>query len=297
MSDRSGSSFALRLNTAASDEDVLSALLWGAGCRGVETRDTAGTGSVLVTGYFETREQAEYASGAVSHLARAEPEIAAIEERDWLSEHRKWAEPTRCGRFFLDPGDPEVTGSERSQIAADEGLLYLSVPAQRAFGTGSHPTTRLVLLLMQRWSRCPLRVLDVGTGTGVLSLAAARLGARQIVALEVDLLALSLARRNLARNGLAEATARLLLSRVDALAPSHDVSYDAVFVNVLPENLGPVESIVAGLARRPLGRVVVSGVPRDRESSVLERWLECGLVETARETLDDWIAFDLRWPA
>src|SRR5262249_34895606 len=120
-----------------------------------------------------------------------------LPESDWLAENQLAFPPLRVGRFF-------IYGSHYSG-AAPTGSIAIAVDAATAFGTGEHASTKACLLALQQLAtrhrfRCPL---DVGTGTGILSIAAAKLLRRKVVASDIDRAAVSVARHNIGRNGVA----------------------------------------------------------------------------------------------
>jgi ribosomal protein L11 methyltransferase len=141
----------------------------------------------------------------------------------------------------------------------------LRVPAARAFGTGEHASTRLVLIALQEEMVEGLSVLDVGTGSGILSLAAASLGARRVVACDVDTDALFIARENLRLHSFGSLV-RLVASSTDALGGN----FDLVLANLLPQEFLPARrSILARVA--PGGRLLLSGIPIEAEPDVIHQ--------------------------
>ena len=182
-----------------------------------------------------------------------------IAEEDPLEAFRLASRPFSVGRrFWVDPGDP-------SDSEPPKGRTVLRVPAARAFGTGEHASTRLVLIALQEETVEGLSVLDVGTGSGILALAAASLGARQVVACDVDADALFIARENLRLHSFGSFV-RLVASSTDALVGD----FDLVLANLLPQEFLPARrSILARVA--PGGRLLLSGIPREAEPDVIHK--------------------------
>jgi ribosomal protein L11 methyltransferase len=209
-----------------------------------------------------------------------------LPDRDWLLENRLAFPPLAIGRFF-------VFGSHhRGGVPA--GMIGIAVDAIAAFGTGEHPSTRGCLLALDALARRRRfrRPLDIGTGTGILAIAAAKSLLRPVVARDIDPGAVAIARRNIARNGIAG------LVRIGC-APGYRgrelrrKRHDLVFANILA---GPLALLAADLARRlrPGGRAVLSGLLRRQEPIVLAPHRDCGIVLERRLVIDGWSTLILR---
>jgi ribosomal protein L11 methyltransferase len=221
------------------------------------------------------------AGGALVALAEK-----PLPERDWLAANRLAFPPLKIGRFF-------VHGSyHRGGVPA--GKIGIAVEATAAFGSGEHPSTRGCLLALDLLARRRRfrRPLDIGTGTGILAIAAAKSLRRPVVARDVEPGAVTIARRNVARNGVAG------LVRVDR-APGYrgrklrGERHDLVFANILAR---PLALLAADLAHRlgPGGRAVLSGLLRRQEPIVLAPHRGCGIVLEDRLVADGWSTLILR---
>jgi ribosomal protein L11 methyltransferase len=161
-------------------------------------------------------------------------ECEHVPEQDWLALWRAGLAPRRVGaRLVVAPTWSNV------QLARDE--IEIRIDPQMAFGTGEHASTRGVLRLMQRVVRPGSRLLDVGAGSAILAIAAARLGAAQVVAAESDPEAMPNAEENVVRNGVADRVT-LLCRRVDDgfLAGYGKGAFDGILANVLSGVLRPL---------------------------------------------------------
>ena len=138
------------------------------------------------------------AAGAGGRLLRIGEE--RLDERDWLEENRRAFPPLRIGRFFVHGSHWPADRSTR----APPGSIPLEIDAATAFGTGEHPSTSGVLLALDRLARRRRfrRPLDIGTGTGVLAIAAAKLLDRDVLASDIDCAAARVAAHHVRRNGL-----------------------------------------------------------------------------------------------
>ena len=182
-----------------------------------------------------------------------------IPEGDPLEAYRARSVAFAVGRrLWIEPGDP-------SSAQPPEDRVALRLPASRAFGTGEHASTRLALLALEEEELEGRSLLDVGTGSGVLALAAAGLGARLAVGLDTDAEAVFVARENLQRHAFGSRV-RLYAGPLAACAGE----FDFVVANMLADELLPESRGLLARAGRG-GRLIVSGLTRDREAAVLAR--------------------------
>ncbi len=274
-------------------EESFIAELWAAGALGFEVQGGE-PGRNKVDAYFPSPLPAALSElGLERWIRRGVVRLGAerLADRDWLAAYRESAEPFDVGhRFRIDPRDPDegMTG------AADDRRFTLRIPAQTAFGTGSHASTRLVLEWLEDLDLSGLEVLDVGTGSGILAFAAERLGAGRIVAFDIDAAAVCIARGNARLNAALaphrgdEAAPRLFAGGMAALRPER--RFDLALVNILPENFAGQVPSLAGVLR-PGGRVISSGNLAERRDELLARWQGAGLALEAERRAEEWIAF------
>jgi ribosomal protein L11 methyltransferase len=206
--------------------------------------------------------------------------------RDWLAENQLAFPPLRVGRFF-------VYGSHyRDPTPA--GAIGIAVDATTAFGTGEHPSTRACLMALESLARRHRfrRPLDLGTGTGILAVAAAKLLHCKVLASDIDRGAVRVARHNVVRNGVM-GKVRVLRApgyRDRALRKSR---YDLILSNILAR---PLALLARDLARAlvPGGRAVLSGLLCRQEPIVLAPHRGCGIVLERRFVIDGWSTLVLR---
>ncbi len=225
---------------------------------------------------FREAEAARRASRALSGSRIRCDLVSDIPEDDPLEAFRMASRPFAVGeRFWIDPGDP-------SDSRPPLGRILLRLPASTAFGTGGHESTRLVLLCLEEDPPCGLEVLDIGTGSGVLALAAAALGARRAVALDMDPQAVFVARENLRLHAFGSRVT-LLAAAVEAIAGV----FPLVLANLLPEEFLPVRGAVMSRVA-PGGRLVLSGIPLDLEERVVARLRSRRWLLSSRRTEREW---------
>jgi ribosomal protein L11 methyltransferase len=182
----------------------------------------------------------------------------------------------------------------RHKAVADE--LVLALDPGMAFGTGLHPTTRLCLAMLETVADRGdtldgARVLDVGCGSGILAIAAIRLGAARAVGVDIDPIAIEATAANAKRNGIA----RRIRARVGSL-PSGDPPFDVVVANLIAGVLVPLAGALHD-ELRPGGVLVASGIFIDRDAEVRDAFVRAGLVVDGRTDEGDWVALEAHRPA
>lgn len=212
----------------------------------------------------------------------APPTVATVRSEDWSTSWKAHFKAVRVGRrLLIVPSWDDVT-----PLPDD---IVLRLDPGMAFGTGGHETTRLCLEMLERiMDEMPVLhapdVLDLGTGSGILAMAAVRLGAARVWAVDIDPQAVEVARENLAAEGLADSV-EFSTTPLEALGGS----YDVILANILAEEL---VRLAPHLAERlaPGGSLVLSGILAEKESLVRRGFANQPLayVETARQ--GEWVA-------
>jgi ribosomal protein L11 methyltransferase len=265
---------------ADEQKDVLAEGLLALGGSAIED-----TGDVLSTWINAPQDAEEFvmqARVALAHATGGHVDVTwRLElERDWLAEWRRGLGARRVGeRIIVTPTwiEPEHTPDD----------IVITIDPQMAFGTGEHATTRIVLELMQKLLRPGDRVLDVGTGSAILAIAAARLGSGPVDAVESDADALANAHENIVRNGAQErvqlAQAQVDLSWLNARA----AAYDGIVANVLSSVLRP---LLPGFmyALRPGGYLILCGILREEAAVMRTEALAAGFTNAGERVEDEW---------
>ncbi len=265
-------------------EDQLTAELWALGALGFEIAEGP-HGRQRLDAYFPAPTPDAFTRYDFTPWRRrgvTELTCEELADRDWLAPYRAACEPFDVGSGFrVDPGDPEETS--HSEASGPRHLLR--IPARTAFGTGSHPSTGLALEWLEALDLGELTVLDVGTGSGILSFAALVLGAEKVVGFDLDAQATCLARANAALNGLKP---RFFAGRLRALR--QQPGFDLALVNILPEH---VQSEIPRLTRllKPGARVISSGNLTSRRDELLARWSNRGFELVGEKQQEEWTAW------
>jgi ribosomal protein L11 methyltransferase len=201
--------------------------------------------------------------------------VTSVEDEDWATAWRDGYEPIRIGRITIVPTWLEVPSDAEVVVRLDPGL---------AFGTGLHPTTRACLEAIQALGGMPASVLDVGCGSGILGIAALKIGAERVIGYDTDRLAVDASNQNAAVNGLSD--------RFDAREGTLPEVPDAKFPLVLA-NL--VAAVLIDLAPRlanhtaALGTVIASGIIGSRREEVETALTAAGLLVVQRHRDGDWV--------
>jgi len=300
---------------------------WTPGDEGPEFSYDRARPSVLKT-YLPLDAHAEDArqriEQALWHLGQLRPvgplQVRRLEEEDWANAWKQHYRVLRVGeRIVVVPSWLE------HQPAPNDVVLHLD-PGM-AFGTGLHPTTQLCLGLLERYVQPGQRVLDLGTGSGILAIAAARLGAGHVLALDNDPVAVAVAAANIARNGVSATVTVAEGSLGAGSRMGHWLSGDfgppagqapaLAQPGAAPGETGPpagsgaeqqalagCDLIVANLIARvltvlaadlaaalaPGGILISSGIIDSREAEVAEAFTAAGLRQVARQVADEWVA-------
>lgn len=248
------------LSVPADQREAVIAELWERGAIGLEERD-------------ETTLKPAAAPGLITLIASFEDEVRAIEALRWArtrfaaelgyTPYTDWATEWRRGFRGQRIGRRLVLRPSWEQAQADPSDAVVVIDPENAFGSGDHETTRLMLKLLEAEIAGGERVLDVGCGSGILAIAALRLGAASALALDIDDDAVAVATRNARNNGV---SARIdVSSRRLTEIPG---TYDVVAANIETRAL---TAMAPALSERlaPQGRLMLSGVLRAEQGELL----------------------------
>jgi ribosomal protein L11 methyltransferase len=206
-------------------------------------------------------------------------EVRGLKEEDWAEAWKDHFHVHRVGeRIVVKPSWREyVPATGEAVVELDPGM---------AFGTGLHPTTQLCLKVLESVVHPGDSLLDLGTGSGILAIAAARLGASPVVAVDNDPVAVKVARANVAANGLSDAVA---VSEGSEPQPQAEQGYDVVVANIIARVIIELAPMLRASVR-PGGTLVTSGIIGEREADVVAALSAAGLKVSARRQDGDWVA-------
>jgi ribosomal protein L11 methyltransferase len=205
------------------------------------------------------------------------PTFSSVAETDWSDAWKEHFHPVRVGQRVV------IKPSWR-QLDPPPDAILIELDPGMAFGTGLHPTTQMCLMALEEEVRPGAQVLDLGTGSGILALAAAKLGARTVLALDTDPIAVAAAQANVRHNGVA--------AQVTVAQGSLDQApgvYDLVVVNILAKVI--IVLAHEGLAERvrPGGCWMAAGIVEDQVADVKAALGAGGLQVTGQKRVADWV--------
>ena len=265
------------MTVSAAEEDAATAALWEIGTTGIEVRP-AGEDHVALLAYFpDAPDLRATLSRALDSLPAARVQPAEVPDVDWVARFRDGFRAFDAAGFRITP-PWEDPSSSTLPVPAD----VLIVDPGRAFGTGTHESTRLCLgLLRELAGRGPLgRVLDLGTGSGILGIAAAKLGARAVTAVDLDPEAMLSAAQHARLNGVP-----LRLVRADFASALRPAAFDLVLANIAASVLVERAADILGLGAPA---VVLSGLLAADAPAVCHAYSPAGRTEVRED--GEWAA-------
>ncbi len=209
----------------------------------------------------------------------AEITLDGVNEEDWAESWKQYYKPIPLGRVTIVPA------WEKYDAREDE--VVIKMDPGMAFGTGTHETTRLVMKIMQDEIRGGERVLDVGTGSGILAICASKLGARSVNAYDIDPVAVKVARENALADGCDNITVGVsdLLHGVDLSDGKYDFCVANIVADIIIRMMPDIRNYLA-----PGAPLILSGIISMRADEVKESVRACGFTVVREEKENDWLA-------
>lgn len=247
-----------------------------------------GSGLWEVGGYFEAAPDETALALLAAAMDAKNFVVSELPETDWVAHVRRELAPVEAGRFF-------VYGShDADKVPADcEPLL---IEAAMAFGTGHHGTTLGCLNALDRLAKDGFvgrRVVDIGCGTAVLAMGAARIWADTVLASDIDEVAVDVARANVSANNLEGRVTCVEAAGFDHPALADAAPFDLVFANILKGPLIALAPDMAGVMASE-GYAILSGLLNEQADEVIEVYARSGINLHHRESIGDWTTLVLR---
>ncbi|MFC6637224.1 methyltransferase domain-containing protein [Sulfitobacter sp. JBTF-M27] len=247
-----------------------------------------GSGLWEVGGYFEGPPD-DTALRVLAAAMGAKPFVVSeLPETDWVAHVRRELAPVEAGRFF-------VYGSHDAD-KVPEGCEPLLIEAAMAFGTGHHGTTLGCLKALDRLANDGFvgkNVADIGCGTAVLAMAAARIWPDRVLASDIDEVAVDVARANVAANGLEGRVVCVEAAGFDHPDLAAAAPFDLIFANILK---GPLVALAPDMAEalQPGGYAILSGILNEQADEVIEVYARSGINLVHRDSIVDWTTLTLQ---
>ena len=305
------------VHTTTEGQDVVSELMMRFGATGTEIVDRADVpdpskpgvywelydqklldsmpSDVLVKGWFELSEhthdvlqnlkqQLAVAKAADYGLPLGElnMETQDVADADWAENWKKYYKPFRIGTHL-------VVKPTWESYDLRPGDVLVELDPGMAFGTGTHETTNMCMALLEKHLKDGMRVMDVGTGSGILAIAAAKLGAKDVLAIDIDPDAVKVAKENVLHNGV-DAHVRVVQGD---LVKSEAMPCELAVANIVADAI----CMLAGPLTRhllPGGLLICSGIIREREQDVLDAVRAAGYTVIDRMEKGEWVALTLQ---
>lgn len=209
-------------------------------------------------------------------------ETEGVSEDDWAENWKKYYKPISLGRVTVVPA--------WEKYEAKEGEVVVRMDPGMAFGTGTHETTRLVMRILQDVVKGGERVLDVGTGSGILSICASKLGAGEIFAYDIDPVAVRVAKENALADGCENITVGVsdLLAGVDRTG-AYDICVANIVADIILRMLPDIGALLA-----PGAPLILSGIIAPRKEDVIAAAAAYGFAVEREENENDWVALLVR---
>ena len=305
------------VHTTTAGADIVSELLMNAGATGTSIEDRtdvlnaqkpegmwdmldehildAMPEDVLVKAYFEegasTPETLAFVRARLSELSHMDLgfDLGSLEftretvhEQDWAENWKRYYKPFRAGeRIVVKPSwEPYEPFPEDLVIEMDPGM---------AFGTGTHETTYMCLQMLERYVRPGSACIDVGTGTGILAIAAAKLGAQDVLAIDLDEQAVAVAKENIQKNGMEQVVHAQAGDLLKDSVGKADVIVANIIADVICALCGPAKAHIC-----PGGAFICSGIIREREEDVLRALRQAGYAVDCRIARGEWVCLSAK---
>ncbi|MCD7814897.1 MAG: 50S ribosomal protein L11 methyltransferase [Lachnospiraceae bacterium] len=216
--------------------------------------------------------------------------VSQTEDKDWINNWKEYFHQFYVDDILIIPSWEKVRDEDRDK-------MIIHIDPGTAFGTGMHETTQLCLRQLKKYVTGQTELLDVGTGSGILSIAALKLGAKHAIGTDLDPCAISAVRENLEANEVPDGAMQVLLGNIiDDQRVQDDVGYgkyDIVVANILAEVLVPLTPVIVNQLK-PGGIYITSGIIEEKEAVVEDAVKAAGLEALEVTHQNDWVSVTAR---
>ena len=309
------------LKTRTEAEDLISSMMQDAGIEGIEIEDKvpltqrekeqmfvdilpegpADDGVAYISFYLEpdtdqeemldkVREGLKEIEGWGVDIGEATIQASETEDKDWINNWKEFFHQFYVDDILIKPSWEEVKPEDREK-------LLIQIDPGTAFGTGMHETTQLCIRQLRKFLTPETELLDVGTGSGILSIISLKLGAKHAVGTDLDPCAVEAVRKNMEVNGIDPASFEMMIGNIITEKEIQDrvgyECYDIVVANILAEVLVPLTPVILSQLK-PGGVYITSGIIDDKEDLVVETVKQCGLTVLEVTHQGEWVSVTAR---
>ena len=309
------------LKTRTEAEDLISSMMQDVGIEGIEIEDKvplsqrekeqmivdilpegpADDGVAYISFYLEpdtdqeemldkVREGLKEIAGWGVEIGEATIQASETEDKDWINNWKEFFHQFYVDDILIKPSWEEVKPEDREK-------LLIQIDPGTAFGTGMHETTQLCIRQLRKFLTPETELLDVGTGSGILSIISLKLGAKHAVGTDLDPCALEAVRENMEVNGIDPASFEMMIGNIITEKEIQDrvgyECYDIVVANILAEVLVPLTPVILSQLK-PGGVYITSGIIDDKEDLVVETVKKCGLTVLEVTHQGEWVSVTAR---
>lgn len=272
--------FAYKIFCLPFDSDLLSGLMWDFDITGLLEDDDHLT--IFISGNSTTKEEHIL---SVLNSMQVDNLIESFRIEKEVIEDKNWNEVWEKSREVIRVSDRIVIKPTFKDYSAKENEIVLTIDPKMSFGTGEHQTTKLILRLLEKHVHNGMKVLDVGSGTGILAITAVKLGAKKSIAVDFDEICLENCKENCSLNDV-EDTVELLTGEIDNVV---EKDFDLVLANIQKNVLLEIaEKIKVKLNQN--GVVILSGLLESDKSAIEKKYHSLGFKTKQIEQMDEWIA-------
>ena len=309
------------LKTRTEAEDLISSMMQDVGIEGIEIEDKvplsqrekeqmfvdilpegpADDGVAYISFYLEpdvdqeemlerVREGLKEIAGWGVEIGEATIQASETEDKDWINNWKEFFHQFYVDDILIKPSWEEVKPEDREK-------LLIQIDPGTAFGTGMHETTQLCIRQLRKFLTPETELLDVGTGSGILSIISLKLGAKHAVGTDLDPCAVEAVRENMEVNGIDPASFEMMIGNIITEKEIQDrvgyECYDIVVANILAEVLVPLTPVILSQLK-PGGVYITSGIIDDKEDLVVETVKKCGLTVLEVTHQGEWVSVTAR---
>lgn len=265
------------IKTNPSNPDIVSGLLWELNISGINEESD----SLKI---FIDEASTVKKDDLISQLQKLVEDniISFFEIEEYTHEYKNWNEEWEKGINVIEVSDHIAIKPSFKEYENKQNRIVITLDPKMSFGTGEHQTTKLVIQLIEKYIKEGMRVLDVGTGTGILSIAAIKLGARSVLAIDNDEWCFTNARENSQLND----TADQIDIRLAEIQQVDEKDFDLILANIQKNVLLDIVEEIKDKLKN--GMVILSGLLLEDEKDIVEGYEEFNLIES--KTMGEWLA-------